>query len=188
MLYSNSLHNKQKNPRSKELPNKGKKVLMFSDSRQTAAKLARDMTLISDGDTGRQIITKAAKILYDHKSKKNEIITLDEIYGLFVKLVADNQLAFFYGEEKEKITDSVIRYNNRYKNKSLERLLRGFENSTNPALYKRQILQHLTDSFRALHDLVIGHMSINDKLIDDLEDLSDDIEVDIDSLKMIINA
>lgn len=97
-----------KNP---DLRNGGRKVLLFSDSRQRAATLARDMTIASDGDAGRQAIFLAQKLLDESRDSSK---TIDLLYYAFLKVVFDNELNFFYGDEKELFKNQLKKYEEFY--------------------------------------------------------------------------
>ena len=61
------------------MPNEGRKVLLFSDSRQRAARLARDMSKASDDTAVRQIYALAVRDMEQSAEK----LTLDDLYGYF---------------------------------------------------------------------------------------------------------
>lgn len=78
-------------------PNQGRKVLLFSDSRQRAAKLARDMSEISDMEAARQLAVIAIKNMC-----KDENITLDKIYGYFCDAALQEQVLLFHNDDRLK--------------------------------------------------------------------------------------
>lgn len=174
--------------KSADFPNEGKKVLLFSDSRQRAARLARDMTIAADGDAGRKTIMKAAKLLCQWSDETDREITLDDLYGMFVKIVYDKKLSFFYGEDEQTLQDDLGMYERRLsRNPSISRIIDRF-NGTRPELYSRQLLRQLTDSFQSLHDLALGYLDVSKKFDDDLRDLADDIGIEVNSIRKIIQS
>lgn len=64
-------------------PNGGRKVLLFSDSRQKAAKLAKELTEISDEDALRTAIVISAKILEEWSLKHGKEATMNLLYTVF---------------------------------------------------------------------------------------------------------
>lgn len=78
-------------------PNEGRKVLLFSDSRQRAAKLARDMSDASDMTAARQLAAIALR-----QMEKDEA-TLDKLYGYFSLAAMEKHVHLFYGEEQKKL-------------------------------------------------------------------------------------
>ena len=96
-------------------PNNGRKVLLFSDSRQRAAKLARDMTEASDISAIRQLFIMAIAHMsknYGSTSDSKEL-PLDDIYGYFCHYAAKKNVALFSGEDYEKFRRSCQQSLNR---------------------------------------------------------------------------
>lgn len=173
---------------TEDLPNGGRKVLLFSDSRQRAAKLARDMTLAADGDTGRKVILKAAQLLAEWSGETGDEITLDQIYGLFIRIVYNHKLSFFYGSDKELFQDDLQKYERRCSsNPNIKRIIQRF-NGTRPELYQQQLLRQLTDSFQSLHDMALAYLGISDKHDEDILELIEDTGVEERILRNIIIA
>lgn len=71
-------------------PNEGRKVLLFSDSRQRAAKLARDMSEASDMTAVRQTAALALGWM-----EKNENYTMDELYSFLAMTAAQSHIHLF---------------------------------------------------------------------------------------------
>lgn len=84
-------------------PNQGRKVLLFSDSRQRAAKLARDMSEASEIAAARQLFTLAINIMEESKTE----LSMNELYDYFCLAAGEKNVQLFHGEEKEKfLSDS----------------------------------------------------------------------------------
>lgn len=164
------------------LINEGKKVLLFSDSRQNAARLALDLSKSSDNDAFRKALILAATIA--EKEKKE--ISLSQLYNYFIRVCYEKNLSFFSGISKE-IFDKSIRKIKRIlnKNKSIEEL----NELARPDDYYEQLLMLFTESPRSIQDFGIGILSPLDKNLDDcIDDLIDDYDIDIpkDKLKKVL--
>ncbi|WP_303052173.1 DEAD/DEAH box helicase [uncultured Dialister sp.] len=97
-------------------PNQGRKVLLFSDSRQRAAKLARDMSEISDIGAARQLAVIAIKNMC-----KDENVTLDKIYGYFCDAALQEKVILFHNEDRLKFKDDKQRESKKRQIKELRR-------------------------------------------------------------------
>lgn len=108
---------KDKDPQ--RMPNEGRKVLLFSDSRQRAARLARDMSEISETAASRLVFALAIKELEEQKSN-----TLEQLCGYIclistiknVQLIHDSDYSVF--EEQCRLIkrdyDRAVRRGNPY--------------------------------------------------------------------------
>ena len=67
-------------------PNAGRKVLLFSDSRQRAATLAKELTSVADEDAMRKALTVAAKELEEWAEKNDKAPSRDLLYVSFLKV------------------------------------------------------------------------------------------------------
>lgn len=80
------------------LPNQGRKVLLFSDSRQRAAKLARDMSEASDIMAARQLMM----IAISEMEKAGAEQSFNTIYDYFCIAAATHHSHIFHEPEREK--------------------------------------------------------------------------------------
>lgn len=85
----------------KRFPNEGRKVLLFSDSRQRAATLARDMTLASDEMTVCQLFMLALQKMEVVEEKIKDKLTLNDVYGYFIQAAIEKNVSLFSNESKE---------------------------------------------------------------------------------------
>lgn len=175
--------------RNPSLVNYGKKVLLFSDSRQRAAALARDMTLISDGDAGRQAIMVAAQKLM--KTNRTE---LSYLYYAFLQVVCEQQIQFFYGDDHDRFHEDVEKYKKRYFNKKAvpdyDRVKR-YIGSQPPRMFYQLLFRHLCDSFYSLSKLCLGQVMImedNEDVIDEMESIAQLTQLSPQEVKRIYNA
>ncbi|MDD6450166.1 MAG: hypothetical protein PUF78_10675, partial [Lachnospiraceae bacterium] len=85
------------------LPNQGRKVLLFSDSRQRAATLARDMSDAADVDALRQLLILAV----DRMQKLCQLgdQSLNRLYGYLCLCTAEQHLNLFYGNDQIKFLE-----------------------------------------------------------------------------------
>lgn len=120
-------------------PNAGRKVLLFSDGRQKAARLARDIPREVELDTFRQVILLAAKYLIDINV---EPTLTKKLYTAFIDIVARHNLFFFDGESQETLRRDVTQYVNDYINndEGLEEAINEWER-TEPDRYLEALLR-----------------------------------------------
>lgn len=93
-------------------PNAGRKVLLFSDSRQRAAKLARDMSEASDISVARQLFAIAIKMM----EKQPKDLSMDSLYDFFCIAAGQRhvQICNASKRERKKFTDDFALALNNY--------------------------------------------------------------------------
>ncbi|MDQ2085216.1 DUF1998 domain-containing protein [Herbivorax sp. ANBcel31] len=180
--------------KDEKLKHKGKKVLLFSDSRQRAATLARDITIASDGDAGRQSLFIAAKLL--EKKYGSGTFPLSLLYYAFLKVVHDNELSFFYGDEKADFMSHIEKYSELYGSKDTLRYTRmSSKIGTAPKMFYQLILKNISDNFRSFNNLCLGQVLLveggedGEELEEDvLEKVENQTNINIKVIRDIYNA
>lgn len=82
------------------MPNEGRKVLLFSDSRQRAARLARDMSEASDVSAARQLFALAIHMMEQSTTERS----MNELYDYFCLAAGQNHVQIFHEPEREKFS------------------------------------------------------------------------------------
>ncbi len=95
-------------------PNEGRKVLIFSDSRQRAAKLARDMSEASDMEAARQLFVLAVRRM-EQQNKNNVESSLDDLYDYICLESALRHVQIFHDPEREEFVKNCARALNNLK-------------------------------------------------------------------------
>lgn len=163
--------------RLEKFPNAGRKVLLFSDSRQRAAILARDMTRSADDNAARQTLVKAVIRLqeYSGRCEKN----IDLLYPVFLQIACENNVHFFYGSDEELFNDHINTIKiatamaERRGNKlDYQRVVGNYKNK--PELYIQQLLKLICDNYQSLSDIALCWIEPADNR--DIDDMSVNLE------------
>ena len=176
---------------NKYIPNGGKKVLLFSDSRQSAAILARDMTKIADADSFRRAVYLAMQKVYAD-SNKNEI-AMSCLYPAFLEVSLEKKLRFFYGRDldvfeadKEKVSKSLERSKKLGRPINYQRLKS--ELNTPCGMYQADLIELFCSPTINFHNLGIGYIApLEEKLFDALDEI-DDSDLTSDDFQQIFTA
>ena len=137
------------------LVNQGRKVLLFSDSRQRAAVLARDLTRAADEDAMKKALTIAAKELQEWAKDHDEEPTMSLLYTFFLKVAYQHGLRFFYGNNEIELLDDLKKMEEKYKKKGNaikynKIALKDFKHK--PTQFNEHLLRQLCSNFRSLTD------------------------------------
>lgn len=179
--------------KANHLKNQGKKVLLFSDSRQRAATLARDLTIATDGDAGRQAIFMAQKLLDEEHGE--EEMSLDILYYAFIKVVIDNDITFFYGNEQHKFKEQLRKFDELYGDKKrikYDRVARKL--GAPPQMFYQLFLKNICDSYRAFNNLCLGQVVLMEEgeggedVKEILKNVKKATDINIDSIRAIYNT
>lgn len=94
-------------PKDAKLANQGKKVLLFSDGRQKAARLARDIPNEVEADSFRQVLVLSA---YELIEEKQEAPLSELLFLSFLRVLKQNRLFFFNAKDREKVAEDIRQF------------------------------------------------------------------------------
>ncbi len=174
------------------LPNEGRKVLLFSDSRQRAAKLARDMSDASDMTASRQLAAIAINRMEQEVSEQS----MNFFYDYFAMAAVENHVQIFHDSETEKQRSRLIEHGGqalknytRAKKRRLEYSPR-FTIDNAPTQMKEQLLRFYCGGYNTLVDSALSWIEPTDaakwEAIDALEEAG--IEITEDEFIELFNA
>lgn len=136
-------------------PNAGKKVMLFADSRQGAARVAKDLTETSDRNLSTKVIALASKALegwpVSERSK-----SLDKLYPAFLKVLHDNGVRLFSGDSRKIIEQGLERLEGEdfQDEEAYEDLIESVE--TVPDSFWECLLNCVCDRYKSLSDSTIA--------------------------------
>lgn len=134
---------------SAQYPNGGRKVLLFSDGRQKAARLARDLPREVEFDTFRQALALAVQRLHhlQHEARLDHVL-----YTAFVAVCHDFHLHFFdrQARSQEQLLQHTREYH-QYYDACLQDALEEAWNPPPPPGYRRALLRQLADPYYSLY-------------------------------------
>ena len=134
-------------------PNAGKKVILFSDSRQGAARIALDLTQASDKDLMRKLLCRAAYDLQLWSEEEDEKINLKMLYPAFLKTVFEHSSTIFDDASAETVRKRIALLQDEF-DEDYE--YEADEAGDPPDDYKYLLLSILCDRYRSLSDMTIG--------------------------------
>ncbi|MCD7907157.1 MAG: DEAD/DEAH box helicase [Clostridium sp.] len=177
---------KDQNP--DHMPNEGRKVLLFSDSRQCAAKLARDMSEASDLTAVRQLFVLAIESM--EKSKEEQ--SMNVLYDYFCLAAYQHNVQIFYGPEREKFVGDCISAFNNYTHclKRKKDYIPRFTISNAPIQMQAYLLRLFSGGYNTLYDCAISWIEPTDQALFYAVDMLEEngVEISEDAFLEVFNA
>lgn len=165
------------------LPNQGRKVLLFSDSRQRAARLARDMSDMSDAAAARQLFALAI----NEMEKSDVERSLNSIYDYYCLVSGQKHVQMFHGEERTKFNkdckDAVNNFNRSLKRGNSYRPRQTIDNSPNKM--KELLLRIFSGPYNTLYDSAVAWLEPTDEVLNDIIYELEERGVEVDDSKVL---
>jgi hypothetical protein len=137
-------------------PNAGRKVLLFSDGRQKAARLARDIPRAVEQDVFRQALAVAAIRL---NQIKREAKPNNDLYVAFLKVLCENNLLLFDGPDRERLSQDLRSFTRDFKNTDLREAIADFASDVEPPQqYTKHLLRQICGRLYSLTDVTVGYL------------------------------
>ena len=169
-------------------PNEGRKVLLFSDSRQRAAKLARDMSDASDISAARQLIAIAVKTMEQQPVEQS----MNSLYDYCCLAAGQRHVQLFHSSERVKFADDCIAALNSY-NRYVKRgrgYIPRFTIANAPVQMQEYLLRLFAGGYNTLYDSATCWIEPTDQaLFDAVEELNENhINVSDEEFLGLFNA
>lgn len=148
-------------------PNGGRKVLLFSDGRQKAARLARDIPREVEQDIFRQILSLATQRLIDagHEPRPTR-----HIYTSVLTVLRDFNLPLFDRGDALAIENQIERLKKDHEGEQLTDLLLEFDPGPPPPRYTIALLKQLCGRYYSLIGTSVGYLAPSKKVAQKLSD------------------
>lgn len=169
-------------------PNEGRKVLLFSDSRQRAAKLARDMSDASDILAARQLFAIAIKMMEEQTIEQS----MNSLYDYLCLVAGQRHVQMFHEPDRTKFADDCTTAINSY-NRSVKRgreYTPRFTSANAPAQMQEYLLRLFAGGYNTLFDSATCWVEPTDQALFDAIDALEDSHITVteDQLVEFFNA
>ncbi len=157
-----------------KFPNQGRKVLLFSDSRQRAAKLARDMSYASDIEAARQLFALAIKTMEEHCNVKDgQDFSLDEVYDFFCYVAEQKNVSMFHNDDRNKFNaDRRSVFDKISRNLRRGRGIRPDHSvGYSPIPMQEYVLRLFTGGYNTLYDSATSWLEPRQKVLEEAVDM-----------------
>ena len=151
-----------------KFPNEGRKVLLFSDSRQRAAKLARDMSDASDISAARQLFAVAIKTMEEQTIEQS----MNSLYDYFCLVAGQHHVQIFHDPERTKFADDCASALNNY-NRCVKRgrnYIPRFTIANAPVQMQEYLLRLFAGGYNTLYDSATSWIEPTDQALFDAVD------------------
>lgn len=158
-----------KNNDPDRFPNEGRKVLVFSDSRQRAAKLARDMSDASDISAARQLFAIALKTMEQQTVEQS----MNTLYDYFCLAAGQHHVQMFHAEERIKFAEDCTSALNNY-NRCVKRgrdYAPRFTIANAPIQMQEYLLRLFAGGYNTLYDSATSWIEPTDQALFDAIDV-----------------
>ncbi len=140
-------------PESAVAPNGGRKSLLFSDGRQKAARLARDIPREVEQDSFRQALALAVLDLHE---VGREPRPTTELYMAFVAAADRHHLAFFEREDQRSLLTHCREFHDDYQANLRNALNDPWNPNPIPGRFREALLRQLCSQFYSLSSTTLG--------------------------------
>jgi len=145
---------------NKALPNRGRKILVFSDGRQKAARLAPALEHSHSRDLFRQVLTIAAEEL----QKAGTVQGMHYLYPAIIWVCQDRGVNIFPLPDEEIFLRHLLDATGKTLQELIDRLNQGILQPT--TTYGRHLFSEMTDRYYSLNALGIATIEENPTLAD----------------------
>lgn len=164
-------------------PNQGRKVLLFSDSRQRAAKLALDMSNASDEMAFMQLFMLAVNVAENAEKE----ISLNDLYGYFIQEAALRHIQLYNNESYDKYQDQCLKTlqyiaSRQKRGKKFEPDI-SFDNAPVAAL--EHLIRLFCLGYNNVYDNALAWLEPTEKYLEKAIDTLQDKNIDIDDKQFI---
>ena len=166
-----------------KFPNEGRKVLLFSDSRQRAAKLARDMSDASESEAARQLFALAIREMENSDEERS----MNDLYDYFCLAAEEDHIQFFHGsarstfiEDKNHTKKQWERARKRGKAyKTVKELAKA------PAPMRSLFLKFFCGGYNTLYDTAVSWIEPTSERLNEFLDALDDSGISASSKEVL---
>lgn len=141
-----------------KFPNEGRKVLLFSDSRARAARLALDMSNSSNFTILRQLFALAVDKMQEEakkKESKDHNYSLFNIYGFLCNEIAKKNVFVFNGDSRKKLIADSIEYKNQTVNRYSSGEIKSKTLNDAPKEMQEYLLRLFAGKYNTFYDTAI---------------------------------
>lgn len=160
-------------PREK-FPNQGRKVLLFSDGRQKAANLAKDIPDEVESDAFRELLAAGFAKL---DARARERLPLTKTYAPFVAACADASVSPFFGADAQQLRNDIRTYREVCDSDVLEYLEEC--PTTTPQLFRRQLYRQAYGGLYSFRFIGVGWLTASRRFQEAIKRRLAEIEPDL---------